>query len=141
MLSRHALRFHKRGRDGSGKCNVLPDDRFDVAGVVFRIDRPGISRLDRIEGRGYRRNTIHVSGLLSGRRYAACCYVAKRSAIDDEGIAFDWYRDLVIAGAEDHALPRDYIAALQAAPSRVDPNPRRRRQQLALLGLRYGAAI
>ena len=133
LLPRHALRFNKRGRDGSGKCSVVPHAGAEVAGVIYRIARTGLARLDRFEGSGYRRNPIVVHGLDSGRRYRAHCYVAKAAAIDDACVAYDWYRDIVVAGAESHGLPAAYIDQLRATPARPDPNGRRRRQQAALL--------
>lgn len=133
LLPGHALRFNKRGRDGSGKCSVVPHAGAEVAGVIYQITRTGLVRLDRFEGSGYRRSPIVVHGLDSGRRYRAHCYVAKASAIDDSCVAYDWYRDIVVAGAESHGLPAAYIDRLRATPARPDPNGRRRRQQVALL--------
>jgi hypothetical protein len=133
LLPRYVLRFNKRGRDGSSKCNVLRQPHGEVPGVVYRLDGRSLARLDRIEGSGYRRSAVEVAGIASGVRYGACCYVAKRAAIDDDGVAFDWYRDLVVAGCRNHALPAAHVDALLAAPTRVDPNSRRRRQHRALL--------
>ena len=55
ILVEYALAFNKRGRDGSGKCNVIPHAGRRVPGVVYRLDATALSRLDRIEGSGYRR--------------------------------------------------------------------------------------
>ena len=133
LLPRYVLRFNKRGRDGSAKCNVLRHPHATVPGVLYRLDVRGLARLDRIEGRGYRRNALQVAGIISGIRYPACCYVAKGAAIEDGGVAFDWYRDLVVAGGLAHALPAAHIDALLSAPTRIDPNSRRRRLHRSLL--------
>ena len=56
----HALRFHKRGGDGSGKCDAFrtgdPGDR--LWGGLFRLDDRQLAELDRIEGPGYERRTV-----------------------------------------------------------------------------------
>jgi len=133
LLRGYILRFHKRGRDGSGKCNIRPRGGATVAGVIYRLDAIGLARLDRIEGRGYRRLPVVVSGIRSGRTYRAHCYAAKACAVDAAGIAYEWYRDIVVAGAEAHELPAAYVERLRATPARPDPNPRRHRQQAAVL--------
>lgn len=133
VLPRHAMMYHKRGRDGSAKCNVRPDAMRQVAGVVYRIGAVSLARLDRIEGNGYRRMSVVVRGSGSGRRYRACCYSAKSTAIDDDRFPFEWYRDIVAAGAAAHGLPRAYVEWLRAVPARPDPNRRRHRQQVAIL--------
>lgn len=133
LLPRYVLKFNKRGRDGSAKCNVLSQPRATVPGVVYRLDARGLGRLDRIEGSGYRRSAVQVAGIASGTRYLACCYVAKDAAIDDGLVAFDWYRDLVVAGGMDNSLPAMHMDALMSAPTRVDPNSRRRRLHRSLL--------
>ncbi len=133
ILECHALNFDKRSRDGSAKCNVAPDAKQCVAGVVYRLRAPALARLDRFEGAGYRRGVVRVSGARSGRMYRAYCYAAKAHAVDAECIAFAWYRDIVVAGAEAHGLPIDYVDRLRGCPTRPDPNGRRRRRHVALL--------
>jgi len=132
-LHGYVLTFDKRGRDGSGKCSIRPHEGDAVAGVIYRLDSTDLARLDRIEGRGYRRKPVFVSGIRSGRTYRAHCYAAKSCAIDGTGVAYVWYRDIVVAGAEAHALPAAYVERLRATPARPDPNPRRHRQQAAVL--------
>jgi gamma-glutamylcyclotransferase len=46
---------------------------------------------------------------------------------------YDWYKALVIAGAREHGLPADYIAALAAAPAKPDPDKIRAARNLAAL--------
>lgn len=132
-LAGHTLRFHKRGRDGSGKCNVLPDPGSSVAGAVFTLDSSALSRLDRIEGSGYRRVPVIVTGIRSGRRYRANCYAAKTTAIDDARIAYEWYRDIVVAGAAALGLPAEYVEWLRSFPARPDPNRRRQQRNMAVM--------
>jgi hypothetical protein len=65
-LPRHVLKFHKRCKDGSGKCNAFetgnPVD--ELYGVVFEIDEADRPGLDRAEGRGkgYEDKMVHLDG-------------------------------------------------------------------------------
>ena len=121
----HELRFNKRSRDGSGKCNVVRRDDSEVYGVVYRIARQQKSVLDRVEGFGYFRQARTVRGLLTGRSYSAFLYVAKAVSLDDTLQPYDWYRDLVISGAELNGLPPEYVEFLRQVQARADPKRRR----------------
>ncbi|MBT8441117.1 MAG: gamma-glutamylcyclotransferase [Gammaproteobacteria bacterium] len=133
LLGEHTIRFHKRGRDGSGKCNVIADPERHVAGAIYRLESQELSRLDRIEGSGYKRIPIVVFGIGSRRRYRANCYVAKAVAIEDSLIPFDWYRDIVAAGAAHLGLQQDYVDWLRSFPARTDPNRIRHRTNRAVM--------
>ena len=133
-LRRHRLRFHKISCDCSGKCNIVatPCAGDVVHGVLFEIDDAQMNTLDAFEGvnHGYRRDEITVS--LDGTRTKACVYVAEKDAIDDALMPYRWYYDLVLAGAEQHGLPRDYVAGLRAIPFTHDPKPNRKTRLKAL---------
>jgi cation transport regulator ChaC len=111
-LEKHALRFHKRSRDGSGKCNAfytgLETDR--VIGVLFEIPENEKSLLDSHEGlgNGYDEKAVALIST-NGMSLRAVTYVASTEAIDDKLQPFDWYRAFVIEGAKEHGLPQDYI--------------------------------
>ena len=51
----HDLRFHKKSKDGSGKCDALETNNSEhfVIGVVFKISETDKSELDRKEGLGF----------------------------------------------------------------------------------------
>jgi hypothetical protein len=53
-LPQHRLRFHKRSKDGSGKCNAYPtaDASDAVYGALFEIPQEEKRKLDRTEGLG-----------------------------------------------------------------------------------------
>ncbi len=63
-LQKFQLRFHKRSKDGSGKCNAVytgaPTDT--VFGVVYEIRLEEKAALDRAEGlgRGYNEQALRV---------------------------------------------------------------------------------
>ena len=101
----HALVCNKRGKDGSGKANLV--ERVDASawGVVFEVGAGDWPALDRFEW-GYER--------------ASCEVVIERSAVvvqtyhaltpEPESIApFDWYRDHCLLGAREHALPSEVV--------------------------------
>ena len=65
-LPAHALRFHKRGRDGSAKCDAFytGQDHDELHGVVYRIAAAEKPCLDECEGlgNGYDVKTVTVRG-------------------------------------------------------------------------------
>jgi len=62
-------------------------------------------------------------------------YVAEPDAVDEALIPYRWYYDLVLAGAEQHGLPQDYVAGLKAIPFTADPKPDRKYRLEALEAL------
>lgn len=126
--------FHKRSRDGSGKCDI-PESGNDtdiVYGVLYEIPDSDIGVLDRAEGvgHGYTRSKLMVS--VEGQTpVLATVYLADASHIDSELQPYEWYRDLVLAGAEQHTLPNDYICAISSIPVRPDPQSNTRTTAVA----------
>ena len=129
LLPGHQLRFHKRGRDGSGKCNVWrtdnPEDR--VFGMLYRILTAEKPILDNIEGvgKGYRVESFPVHCLDGQQRQASFYYVAEAEHIDDNLKPFSWYHEFVVSGARHHGLPADYIEHLSAVSARMDHDSER----------------
>jgi gamma-glutamylcyclotransferase (GGCT)/AIG2-like uncharacterized protein YtfP len=125
-LRRHALRIHKRARDGSAKCDAfftgLETDR--VFGVLFALDDGDWESLDRAEGRGngYQRIEVEVvAEAPSPRTKAAQVYIAQPSHIDADLLPYTWYLDIVVAGAREHGLPTEYVAGIAAHPAMPAP--------------------
>ena len=131
-LDRHALRWHKRSSDGSGKCDAMASkDPGVVWGVVFEIDRTEKSALDRAEGlgRGYKEIEVDVAmdhGLVTASMYCA-------TDTDPSLRPYDWYKDLVVAGAREHGLPEAYVRGLEAVESAGDPDAQREARKRKLL--------
>ncbi|ROR34287.1 gamma-glutamylcyclotransferase family protein [Inmirania thermothiophila] len=134
-LPGHRLRLDKRGGDGSGKARPAPDPAGRVHGLLYRVAAPGLDRLDAIEGPGYRRVRVRVR-TLAGEWIVAWTYLARQGWCDPALRPFDWYRDLVLAGARAAAAPAAYLAALAALPVRADPDRARAARHRALAGLR-----
>ena len=124
-LPGHALRFHKRSKDKSGKCNAFAtNDGQSVVGVLFSFDPAERARLDRAEGvgHGYEHATVTVING-EGRRRKVLTYLASPDAIDDALKPYSWYKDFVLSGCAEHALPADYIAAyVQSVEAAADPD-------------------
>lgn len=130
-LSGRTLRFHKVGRDGSGKCDVVVAPDGVVFGVVFEIMISDLALLDRIEGvgMGYRRETLRVR-LAGGGSVSAQTYVA--TAIDPRRRPFSWYLRHVFEGARAADFPADYLAALASTEAIRDPDRAREAAELSI---------
>ena len=139
-LSGWRLAFHKRGADGSGKCDAVrtghPDDR--MWGALDRLTDEQMEELDRHEA-GYDRRTVAVTFEEGTAR--AMLYVARRDRIDPKLRPYHWYRELVLAGARELELPREYVASIEEVTSRPDPCPGRSERNRTILddGSRTGA--
>ena len=116
--------FRKRGADGSMKCDLVPDEIETAWGVVYQIAPAERDKLDAIEGEGYR--VVEETAMRSDG--SALLSVFTYQAREDWiawGRPFDWYRDLVVAGAREHDLPAPYVEALASMEADADPDPER----------------
>jgi len=124
-----AVAIAKKSADRSGKATLTPASREmpqETFGVLFEIHMGERASLDHAEGPGYERDDAFAVALMQcGRRYEASTYIARDTHVAQGLHAFCWYRALIIAGAEQHGLPRYHVARLHAAPFRPDPNLQR----------------
>ncbi len=105
----YRLVCNKRGKDGSGKANLV-STAGDVAwGVLFRIDVHDWHALDRFEW-GYERSSCRVF-FPGGERCDAELYLAL-SPEQREIPPFDWYREHCLEGAREHDLPAQAIGEI-----------------------------
>jgi len=129
------LAFHKRSNDGSGKCNAMktnnPEDHIWVA--VFRISAEDKPILDRAEGLGYGYNEERMTVAVSGQDYVGSMYLADQAVIDDSLRPYDWYKSMVVLGAQFHDFPAAYLKALQEIEGVPDPDPKRQEEQLRIV--------
>jgi gamma-glutamylcyclotransferase len=133
LLHAHRLQFHKKGRDGSAKCDCeyTGDARDIVYGVVFRISAGEKPDLDRKEGlnKGYDETMVRVM-TVDGALLEALTYQA--TSIDPSSKPFGWYKEHVLRGACEHRLPGGYIAAIEAVSAVPDPDPHRHERELSI---------
>jgi hypothetical protein len=132
-LNGYVLKFHKKSLDGSGKCNVIPseDETSEVIGVVFNFDPNEKKLLDKAEGQEYREIPVEIvtlQGVVS-----AYMYVAASDSIDDSLIPFTWYKDFVVEGAKEHALPEKYLQTIMKVHAKSDPDKKREQENKKML--------
>src|SRR5690606_3279883 len=101
------LTFHKRGYDGSGKGHLIATGRPADAVWCAVYSFPATERapLDEAE-RGY-----GITDVILPDGSRAFTYLALPERIDPGAVPYDWYRDLIAAGARYLDAPADYIAA------------------------------
>ncbi|SEO95667.1 gamma-glutamylcyclotransferase family protein [Aquisalimonas asiatica] len=127
-LPGYRLHFNHVSRaDGTAKCNIERCDAADAAvwGVVYAVHREEQPVLDRAEdlGTGYliEPRLVHCQGGWQ----ETFCYIAVPGTTDPAARPFRWYRDIVLAGARNHAFPAAYIDRIARERAVEDPNPRR----------------
>jgi gamma-glutamylcyclotransferase len=110
------LRFNLEGRP-KGKAapaNLYPDPQAEVWGVLYRITRRDLLRLDLTEGvpgRGYRHVEVEAHDI-DGRPFRAVAYMAPGKDVD--GKPSLRYITLLRDGARAHGLPEHYIRYLES---------------------------
>lgn len=134
----HSLAFSKKSRDGSGKATLAPSEEADarVYGVLFELDAEELTDLDGFEGVGLgyeRHNEFAVQ--TEGGIVTAAVYLGSDDHLDAAQRPYDWYHELVLAGAKQNQLPLDYVEKLSDVASSVDTKTKRttRLQALELL--------
>lgn len=123
------LRLHKRGQDGSAKCNIVgaPGVAYVAVFEMAASDRP---KLDQAEGlnRGYIERQLDVPG------FDRCfLYLASDSHIDEELVPFTWYKELVLLGCEHHGFPHQYVDWIRALPAHRDRDRQRHAKNMAIV--------
>jgi len=121
QLRAHGLRWHKRSRDGSGKCDAQPTGRQEdvVWGVLYEVDRREKAGVDRAEGLGHGYNEKEVEIDTGNGLTKALMYVATN--IDPSLRPKEAYKAMVVAGAREHALPLEYVVRLESVEAISDP--------------------
>lgn len=135
VLAGWQLRFHKRGQDRSGKCNVISTGRSDdrVIGVVYAMAAAERHRLDAAEGLGKGYTEARLAVGAAGAVHEVFLYLAQPAYIHDALRPFAWYRQLVAEGARFHRLPDAYLEQILAVETLEDPDPHRAARHAELL--------
>lgn len=120
-----SLGFHKRSKDESGKCCISRGSG-GAHFAIFDISNDDKLALDTIEGvgNGYAEITLNFE------EFGDCeSYVAQASHIDEALQPYDWYKELVLAGARLHGFPDAYLRAIESVRAICDPDTERRAKQ------------
>ncbi|MFN2425860.1 MAG: gamma-glutamylcyclotransferase family protein [Candidatus Binatia bacterium] len=127
-LGGHSLRWHKKSRDGSGKCDAFATDAGSdvVWGAVYELTRADKIALDRFErlGEDYFEKAVSVRSR-DGVVVDAMAYTANPLLLDARQVPYRWYKRFVTTGAAQHALPPAYRRALESVTDKEDPDPAR----------------
>ena len=115
-IKSYRLRFNLDGRPRgkAAPANLHPDPEAEVWGVLYRITRRDLLRLDSTEGvpgRGYRHIEIAAEDR-NGRVVQAVTYMAQAKDVD--GRPSLRYITLLREGARAHGLPAHYIRFLES---------------------------
>jgi gamma-glutamylcyclotransferase (GGCT)/AIG2-like uncharacterized protein YtfP len=97
-------RFYFYGR---GYANIQPQSSDQVEGVLYQIDNVCLQALDVVEGypHVYQRDTVDIER--QNQTYQAEVYIDLND--DTSSIPSDAYYQIVLTGAQQHALSADYI--------------------------------
>ena len=129
------LNFFKRSTDGSGKASIArtSDTKATVYGALFEIPLGERGKLDAAEGPDYDRDDAFVVIRNdSGEATNASVYIAKSTALDKKLRPYSWYRDLILEGAKQQHLNKNYMESLANIEVWADPVPTRKTYQQAL---------
>ena len=132
-LAGHELRWHKVGRDGSGKCDIVQTATAYAAvyGVVYEMRCMEKSALDKAEGLGIGYDEKQIVLETAVGKVQAWVYYATQ--IEPSAMPYTWYKALVVAGAKQHLLPRAYIDKLELVIAKSDPDADRAKTHWAII--------
>jgi len=131
-LPQHRLSFDKPGKDNSGKCGIEAVDSSDsVLGVLYKINLEDKLTLDRIEGNGH--DYYEEEIIVHSESGPVDCYTYYPSRLDEATPPWDWYKGFVLAGARQNCFPPMYVSMIEAVESVIDPDQKRRAENLAIL--------
>lgn len=142
----YKMQFNKRSLDHSGKCNIVKTNSiYDVVfGIVYEILSEELKELDNAEdlGHGYHHEKDFLVHSTNGTLISALTYVADQDVIDNGLMPYSWYHKLVVAGAEQHLLPKSYIETLCYIQILEDPDINRAAKKDAEVALnKYYSSI
>jgi len=108
---------------GESFANLVPDPAGEALGVVFEIDAVDITHIDFTEGvliGNYRRIEIAAEPLVTDAPESLMAHTLVSERRDPTLRPSERYMALLIAGAREHGLPEEYVAALERVPARPE---------------------
>jgi len=127
------LTFNKASEDGSGKCDAEATGKLSdrVYGVMFEIALTDKAALDKAEslGTGYREEYVEVVTGVGQIQLPTYIAIKKKPGLRP----YHWYKAIMVAGAVEHGLPKDYVEWLKTFESCEDLITERRMKYEALL--------
>ncbi len=136
----YTLAFSKKSKiDGSGKATIARTANDDTAlyGALFEIDLSERLSLDKFEGSDYdSEDEFVVRRVDNGEELTVTTYIARHEAMEKNLMPYDWYKQLIVAGAWQGKLPDSYFACLKTIESIPDPCPERTKRKEALTVLK-----
>lgn len=133
LLRHHILKFHKAGKDGSGKADVhFTGNKNDhVWGSLIEVDKKEKKKLDTCEGlgKGYEEKEVILTS--ESGEVKAWTYFAL--SINPGLKPFEWYKLFVLRGAIQHKLPSYHINRIREVQAVKDHNTLRREKNLKLI--------
>lgn len=132
-LYEHELKFHKKSRDGSAKCDAYETGNSNqyVIGVLFDIAVSEKPVLDAFEGLGSGYEEKHVT-VVTPSNTIISAYTYYAVDIDPSLQPFHWYKYHVLTGARENGLPAKYTENINLIESVADPDTQRHALELAI---------
>ncbi|MBN1294614.1 MAG: gamma-glutamylcyclotransferase [Candidatus Latescibacteria bacterium] len=116
FLNGYKVLFNKCSKDGSGKANLIESPGDVTWGVIYEIDEQDTNKLDIFEG-GYNREIFQIC---NKENIAVSAFVYLSSDLTNDERAYEWYKEIILKGARENNLPKNYISYLEKLPSKVN---------------------
>lgn len=100
---------------GAGVADIVETENSSVWGALYEISASDLESLDVKEGNGSYYQRIECDVLLDNQSYHAFTYVVINKALDGIPTSVA-YRDTMLTGARELALPEDYIQYIANLP-------------------------
>jgi gamma-glutamylcyclotransferase len=105
------LAFNRKGKDHSGKANIVESPGDVVWGVVYELTRDQMGILEVLFERGYRARELTAFDQ-SGNPLTVHAFIAKNP--DRERPPTPPYKQIIVRGAKKQELPVDYVRFLES---------------------------
>jgi len=115
LLPKYSLKFNKKSKDGSGKANIVYDQKSEVEGIIFEMTDEQLKVLDDEEV-GYHRENIAVN--LQKQSTQVITYIADINNLCDGLFPTEKYLGRIKKGARDFKLSRSYQEKLNSFKTR-----------------------